>query len=178
MRIDQDLDILWSLASANPVPSTTARTTDSATTSTHTRESLLDPDMDSTTDLSAELMMTAHENEAGPSGKNMSTATSLQHTLGALLTLAPQDRRPEILSQLLLKRTLDESLLHDQSCSYDYISYVNRVSCPVCVPNYDVQSLDSVRLECCRHGSALQTFFLYCYYCFHAPFCPLALTPL
>jgi hypothetical protein len=39
--------------------------------------------------------------------------------------------RSEALSRLLLKRTLDASLLHDAQCSYDYISYLNKVSCPV-----------------------------------------------
>ncbi|KAG0311642.1 hypothetical protein BGZ97_011730 [Linnemannia gamsii] len=38
--------------------------------------------------------------------------------------------RSEALSRLLLKRTLDASLLHDAQCSYDYISYLNKVSCP------------------------------------------------
>ncbi|KAF9132928.1 hypothetical protein BGW39_011016 [Mortierella sp. 14UC] len=36
----------------------------------------------------------------------------------------------EALSRLLLKRTLDASLLHDSQCSYDYVSYLNKVSCP------------------------------------------------
>ena len=39
--------------------------------------------------------------------------------------------RSEARSRLLLKRTLDASLLHDAQCSYDYISYLNKVSCPV-----------------------------------------------
>ncbi|KAG0277939.1 hypothetical protein BGZ96_002645 [Linnemannia gamsii] len=38
--------------------------------------------------------------------------------------------RSEALSRLLLKRTIDASLLHDTRCSYDYISYLNKVSCP------------------------------------------------
>ncbi|KAF9537493.1 hypothetical protein EC957_008080 [Mortierella hygrophila] len=38
--------------------------------------------------------------------------------------------RSEARSRLLLKRTLDASLLHDAQCSYDYISYLNKVSCP------------------------------------------------
>ncbi|KAF8946615.1 hypothetical protein BGZ47_011833 [Haplosporangium gracile] len=38
--------------------------------------------------------------------------------------------RSEALSRLLLKRTLDASLLHDAQCSYDYISYLDKVSCP------------------------------------------------
>ncbi|KAG0208437.1 hypothetical protein BGX33_006239 [Mortierella sp. NVP41] len=38
--------------------------------------------------------------------------------------------RSEALSQLLLKRTLDASLLCDAQCTYDYISYLNKVSCP------------------------------------------------
>ncbi|KAG0345100.1 hypothetical protein BG004_003964 [Podila humilis] len=36
---------------------------------------------------------------------------------------------PEIVTQLLLKRTMDRSLLHDALCSYDYISYLNKISC-------------------------------------------------
>ncbi|KAG0064731.1 hypothetical protein BGZ89_008901 [Linnemannia elongata] len=38
--------------------------------------------------------------------------------------------RSEARSRLLLKRTLDASLLHDSQCSYDYISYLDKVSCP------------------------------------------------
>lgn len=38
---------------------------------------------------------------------------------------------PDMVTQLLLKRTLDASLLHDVSCTYDYISYLNKISCPV-----------------------------------------------
>ncbi|GJJ71467.1 hypothetical protein EMPS_03817 [Entomortierella parvispora] len=127
MRIDQDLDILWSLASASPVPSTERTTVPATTAPAPTGESPLDSGL---TDQSELMVAVPGSEAAGPSGKNTSMATYLQHTLGALLTLAPQDRRPEILSQLLLKRTLDESLLHDHSCSYDYISYLNRVSCP------------------------------------------------
>ncbi|KAG0211520.1 hypothetical protein BGX28_007744 [Mortierella sp. GBA30] len=41
-----------------------------------------------------------------------------------------EDLRSEVVSQLLLKRTLDRSLLHDATCSYDYISYLNKISCP------------------------------------------------
>ncbi|KAF9376487.1 hypothetical protein CPC16_000163 [Podila verticillata] len=37
---------------------------------------------------------------------------------------------PDMMAQLLLKRTLDASLLHDGSCTYDYISYLNKISCP------------------------------------------------
>ncbi|KAG0232031.1 hypothetical protein BGW41_001974 [Actinomortierella wolfii] len=36
---------------------------------------------------------------------------------------------PEALTQHLLKRTLTASLLMDDSCSYDYISYMNKISC-------------------------------------------------
>ncbi|KAF9183980.1 hypothetical protein BGZ51_009219 [Haplosporangium sp. Z 767] len=36
----------------------------------------------------------------------------------------------EVVSQLLLKRVLDASLLHDDRCSYDYISYLNKISGP------------------------------------------------
>lgn len=42
------------------------------------------------------------------------------------------DLPSEVVSQLLLRRTLDSSLLHDASCSYDYLSYLNKISCPVC----------------------------------------------
>ncbi|KAK3836818.1 MAG: hypothetical protein J3R72DRAFT_201187 [Linnemannia gamsii] len=38
--------------------------------------------------------------------------------------------RSETLSRLLLKRTLDASLLRDAQCSYDYVSYLNKISCP------------------------------------------------
>lgn len=38
---------------------------------------------------------------------------------------------PDMVTQLLLKRTLEASLLHDASCTYDYISYLNKISCPV-----------------------------------------------
>lgn len=41
---------------------------------------------------------------------------------------------PDMVTQLLLKRTLDASLLHDGSCTYDYISYLNKISCPVSPP--------------------------------------------
>ncbi|KAG0336147.1 hypothetical protein BG000_006890 [Podila horticola] len=37
---------------------------------------------------------------------------------------------PDMVTQLLLQRTLDASLLHDASCAYDYISYLNKISCP------------------------------------------------
>ncbi|KAG0032513.1 hypothetical protein BGZ82_006505 [Podila clonocystis] len=37
---------------------------------------------------------------------------------------------PDMVTQMLLKRTLDASLLHDTSCTYDYISYLNKISCP------------------------------------------------
>ncbi|KAG0087465.1 hypothetical protein BGZ92_007314 [Podila epicladia] len=37
---------------------------------------------------------------------------------------------PDMVTQLLLKRTLEASLLHDASCTYDYISYLNKISCP------------------------------------------------
>ncbi|KAF9968860.1 hypothetical protein BGZ70_000004 [Mortierella alpina] len=40
------------------------------------------------------------------------------------------DLPSEVISQLLLRRTLDASLLHDASCSYDYLSYLNKISCP------------------------------------------------
>ncbi|KAF9291751.1 hypothetical protein BGZ68_002470 [Mortierella alpina] len=40
------------------------------------------------------------------------------------------DLPSEVVSQLLLRRTLDSSLLHDASCSYDYLSYLNKISCP------------------------------------------------
>ncbi|KAF9956736.1 hypothetical protein BGZ72_002529 [Mortierella alpina] len=40
------------------------------------------------------------------------------------------DLPSEVISQLLLRRTLDSSLLHDASCSYDYLSYLNKISCP------------------------------------------------
>jgi len=39
--------------------------------------------------------------------------------------------RSEALSQMLLKRTIDASLLHDAQCTYDYISFLDKVSCPV-----------------------------------------------
>jgi len=41
--------------------------------------------------------------------------------------------QPEHLTQWLLKRTLDASLLHDDTCSYDYISYLDKISCSVCI---------------------------------------------
>ncbi|KAF9346965.1 hypothetical protein BGX34_003495 [Mortierella sp. NVP85] len=37
--------------------------------------------------------------------------------------------QPEHLTQWLLKRTLDASLLHDDTCTYDYISYLDKISC-------------------------------------------------
>ncbi|KAF9981730.1 hypothetical protein BGZ75_006919 [Mortierella antarctica] len=40
------------------------------------------------------------------------------------------DLPSEVVSLLLLRRTLDASLLHDASCSYDYLSYLNKISCP------------------------------------------------
>ncbi|KAF9935648.1 hypothetical protein BGZ67_003219 [Mortierella alpina] len=40
------------------------------------------------------------------------------------------DLPSELVSLLLLRRTLDASLLHDASCSYDYLSYLNKISCP------------------------------------------------
>ncbi|KAF9935424.1 hypothetical protein FBU30_000022 [Linnemannia zychae] len=36
----------------------------------------------------------------------------------------------EALSKLLLKRTIFSSLLQDNQCTYDYISYLDKVSCP------------------------------------------------
>ncbi|KAF9207498.1 hypothetical protein BGZ49_000313 [Haplosporangium sp. Z 27] len=33
-------------------------------------------------------------------------------------------------SEFLLKRTLESSLLHDDTCTYDYVSYINNISCP------------------------------------------------
>ncbi|KAI8600890.1 hypothetical protein EDD21DRAFT_121906 [Dissophora ornata] len=37
----------------------------------------------------------------------------------------------QVMAQLFLKRTLEASLLHNDECSYDYISYLNKISCPV-----------------------------------------------
>ncbi|KAG0244276.1 hypothetical protein BGX31_009457 [Mortierella sp. GBA43] len=34
------------------------------------------------------------------------------------------------LAQWQLRTTLDASLLHDDSCSYDYVSYLDKISCP------------------------------------------------
>ncbi|KAF9173766.1 hypothetical protein BGX21_009371 [Mortierella sp. AD011] len=54
-------------------------------------------------------------------------------TLLSLEGLSLEDKRPGVIdmrSEFLLKRTFESSLLHDTTCTYDYISYINKVSCP------------------------------------------------
>ncbi|KAG0252155.1 hypothetical protein BG011_007176 [Mortierella polycephala] len=55
-------------------------------------------------------------------------ATSTMHPKAARRSV--NELSSEVVSQLLLKRVLDASLLHDNRCSYDYMSYLNKISCP------------------------------------------------
>ncbi|KAG0042879.1 hypothetical protein BGZ83_012073 [Gryganskiella cystojenkinii] len=128
MRIDQNIDILWSIATSTSSTNTPTATVNTVPVSP-VQTSLQGADKDnndSSNDSDFAMLMQDDVNDSGHYGH-----VHLPPVLGVLLTLAPQDRRPEILSQLLLKRTLDDSILHDLSCSYDYISYLNRVSCPL-----------------------------------------------
>ncbi|KAF9405955.1 hypothetical protein BGZ94_003302 [Podila epigama] len=62
---------------------------------------------------------------------------------------------PDLVSQLLIKRTLDASLLYDDSCTYDYISYLDKISCPWFVGIIQDWTLFCTEWRCTKTRDAL-----------------------
>ncbi|KAF9978789.1 hypothetical protein BGZ73_000436 [Actinomortierella ambigua] len=67
-------------------------------------------------------------NTSNPSNSSHSALTSFGG-MSVPFTDASSYQSSVVLNQHLLKRTLTDSLLLDASCSYDYISYMNKISC-------------------------------------------------
>ncbi|CAO3565841.1 unnamed protein product [Mortierella alpina] len=87
----------------------------------------------STPVLSLEGLTLEDENYSSNGSRPKTSVVSHKDLTGGASKTArhPRDDLPsEVISQLLLRRTLDASLLHDASCSYDYLSYLNKISCP------------------------------------------------
>ncbi|KAF9110653.1 hypothetical protein BGX27_006046 [Mortierella sp. AM989] len=62
--------------------------------------------------------------------EEQSGLNGLQLDSTSTLMKLPMSDATSMRSESLLKRTLESSLLHDHNCSYDYVSYINKISCP------------------------------------------------